>query len=288
MPCTVSIRNIISTSQLTSFAAHYTDENRPRKLLWDDEFVSEVSRTIKACLVLVWFPVFWLCYSQIDGNLSTVAASMQLGGTPNDLIQNLNPITIIILVPIFDKVIYPSLRKVGINFSPIKRIFVGFLTVGLAMVYAAGLQHFIYAKSPCHDNQPSACTTADGYPNPAPINVWVVSGPYILVAIGEIFASITSLEYAFTKAPKRMKSVVMAFAQFQTAIAAALNEALTALNAENMFGWLFGSFAIAAWIAGFLFLWAFRDLDQKEAELNQIGIGERAGYVDEHSSETRA
>jgi POT family proton-dependent oligopeptide transporter len=268
--------------------SHYTDENRPRKLMWDDEFVREVSRTIKACLVLVWFPVFWLCYSQIDGNLSTVAASMQLGGTPNDLVLNLNPITIIILVPIFDKVIYPALRKVGINFSPIKRIFVGFLTVGLAMVYAAALQHFIYAKSPCHDNEPSACTTADGYPNPAPINVWVVSGPYILVAIGEIFASITSLEYAFTKAPKRMKSVVMAFSQFQTAISAALNEALTPLNAENMFGWLFGSFAIAAWIAGFLFLWTFRDLDAKEAELNQIGIGERAGYVDEHSTETKA
>jgi len=246
--------------------------------------VREVSRTVKACLVFLWFPVFWLCYSQIDGNLSTVAAGMQLDGTPNDLIQNLNPITIIIFIPIFDKGLYPFLRKIGIDFTPIKRIFVGFLTVGLAMVYAAALQHFIYAKSPCHDNQPSACTTADGYPNPADINVWVVSGPYILVGIGEIFASITSLEYAFTKAPKRMKSVVVAFSQFQTAISAALNEALTPLNAENMFGWLFGSFAIAAWITGFLFFWCFYDLDQQEAALNQVGIGERAGYADEHTS----
>jgi len=269
--------------------SHYTDENRPRKILWDDEFVYEVSRTVKACLVFLWFPIFWLCYSQIDGNLSTVAAGMKLGGTPNDLIQNLNPITIIIFIPIFDKFIYPGLRRMGINFTPIKRIFVGFLTVGLAMVYAAALQHFIYVKSPCHDNQPSACATADGYPNPADINVWVVSGPYILVGIGEIFASITSLEYAFTKAPKRMKSVVVAWSQFQTALAAALNEALVALNAEDMFGWLFGSFAIAAWIAGFLFFWAFYDLDQQEAKLNQIGVGERAGYADEKpAAETHA
>jgi proton-dependent oligopeptide transporter, POT family len=79
-----------------------------------------------------------------------------------------------------------------INFFPIKRIFTGLSTVGLAMVCAAALEDFIYAKSACHDNQPSACTTADGYPNPADINVCVVSGPYILVAIGEIFVSITS------------------------------------------------------------------------------------------------
>jgi proton-dependent oligopeptide transporter, POT family len=43
-----------------------------------------------------------LGYSQIDGNLATVAAGMKLNGTPNDLIQNLNPISIIVLIPIFD------------------------------------------------------------------------------------------------------------------------------------------------------------------------------------------
>ncbi len=32
----------------------------------------------------------------------------------------------------------------------------------------------------------------------------------ILVAVSEIFASITSLEYAYNKAPPRMKSVVIA------------------------------------------------------------------------------
>ncbi len=67
------------------------------------------------------------------------------------------------------------------------------------MLYAAILQKFLYEKSPCHYNQPSACVNADGDPWPAPVNVWVVSGPYILVGMAEIFASITSLEYAFTK-----------------------------------------------------------------------------------------
>jgi POT family proton-dependent oligopeptide transporter len=265
--------------------SHYVEGDKPRKMLWDDEFVHEVSRTVKACLVFAYFPIFWLCYSQIDGNLSTVAAGMKLNGTPNDLIQNLNPISIVVLIPIFDKFFYPWLRKMGIAFTPIKRIFVGFLFVGLAMVYAAVLQHYIYVGSPCQNNLPSECVDAEEYPLPANINVWVVSGVYILVGIGEIFASVTSLEYAFTKAPVRMKSVVVSISQFTTAISAALNFALTPLNAENLFIWLFGSFAVAAWIAGFLFFWTFYDLDQQEIKLNQIGLGERAGYADERKEE---
>lgn len=61
------------------------------------------------------------------------------------------------------------------------------------MVYASVLQHFLYKTSPCDNDQPSACTDAEGNPAASPINVWVVSGPYILVGMAEIFANITSL-----------------------------------------------------------------------------------------------
>nr|AAZ32402.1 peptide transporter PTR2B [Hebeloma cylindrosporum] len=266
--------------------SNYEEGKRPAKITWDDEFVGEVSRTLNACTVFMFFPFYWLCYSQIDGNLGTVAAAMKLNGTPNDLIQNLNPISIIIMIPIFDYIIYPFLRKRGINFTPIKRIYAGFLVAGLAMLYAAVLQHFIFKESPCHDNEPSACVGADGNPWPANINVWVVSGPYILVGMSEIFASITSLEYAFTKAPARMKSVVMAFSQFQTALSSALNFALTAVNVEPRFAWLFGSFGVTAWIVGTIFFIVFRPLDRREIELNAIGKGERAGFVDEKPVES--
>ena len=47
---------------------------------------------------------------------------MQLGGVPNDLINNLNPITLVIFIPIVDFFIYPVLRKKHIRFTPIKRI----------------------------------------------------------------------------------------------------------------------------------------------------------------------
>ncbi|KAJ7752199.1 peptide/h+ symporter protein [Mycena maculata] len=263
----------------------YKAKQIPSRITWDDEFVGEVHRTLEACKVFLFFPIYWLCYSQIDGNLGTVAAGMTLHGTPNDLVKNLDPISIVILIPIFEKLIYPGLRKLGINFSPIKRITAGFFVAGLAMVYAAVLEHYLYELSPCDNHQPSACTTADGEPNAAPLNVWIVAGPYILVAISEIFASITSLEYAYTKAPRRMKSVVMAFASLQTALASALNFALTAVNVEPRFQWLFASFAITATIFAGIFYWTFRDLDRQEVELNLIGTGERDGFVGERAAD---
>lgn len=258
----------------------------PASITWDDEFVGEVDRTVKACQVFLFFPFYWLCYSQIDNNLSVVSASMTLHGTPNDLVQNLNPITLIIAIPIFDFLIYPALRKYKINFTPIKRITVGFFVAGSAMIYAAVLQKYLYESSPCHDNLPSECEDADENPNPSPINVWVVAGPYILVALSEIFASITSLEYAFTKAPKRMRSVVMAFSQFQTALSSALNFALTAVNVEDRYAWLFGSFAVVSFSFGILFFIVFRPLDRAELELNAIGTGNRAGFKGEAAEMT--
>ncbi|KAJ6609532.1 peptide/h+ symporter protein [Mycena sp. CBHHK59/15] len=259
----------------------YKEGRVPASITWDDEFVGEVHRTVEACKVFLFFPIYWLCYSQIDGNLGTVAAGMTLNGTPNDLIKNLDPISIIILIPVFERGIYPLLRRLGINFSPIKRITAGFVVAGLAMVYSAVLEKYLYNLSPCDNHQPSACTTADGNPNAAPLNVWIVSGPYILVAISEIFASITSLEYAYTKAPQRMKSVVMAFSALQTALSSALNFALVAVNVEQRFEWLFASFAITAIIFAGIFYWTFRDLDEREAELNLIGTGQRDGFVGE-------
>jgi len=178
---------------------------------------------------------------------------MTLNGTPNDLIQNLNPIAIITIIPIVDKIVYPFLRRRGINFTPIKRIYAGFLVAGLAMVWASVLQYYIGKTSPCGPEEPSACMHEDGTQNPSPINVWVVSGPYILVGLAEIFASITSLEYAFTKAPTRMKSVVMSISQSMNAISSAINFSLTAVNVESKFTWLYGSFAIVAWVVGTIF-----------------------------------
>lgn len=74
---------------------------------------------------------------------------MNTHGLPNDIMSNLDPFALIILIPLCDMVIYPALRKAGINFTPIKKITLGFFTGSMAMIWAAVIQGYLYRHSEC-------------------------------------------------------------------------------------------------------------------------------------------
>lgn len=106
------------------------------------------------------------------------------------------------------------------------------------MIWAAVVQHYIYKTNPCGYQAATCVGGPDGKtPLVSPLNVWIQSGSYILIAISEIFASITALEYAFTKAPKNMRSLVMSVNLFTSAIAAALGEAFVCASLAPPWLW---------------------------------------------------
>ena len=39
----------------------YAENDLLTGMTWDDEFVGEVARTVKACQVFMFFPFYWLC-----------------------------------------------------------------------------------------------------------------------------------------------------------------------------------------------------------------------------------
>lgn len=95
---------------------------------------------------------------------------MKLAGAPNDIIQNLNPIAILVMIPMLDRGIYPGLRKLGVNLSPIRRMLVGYFAAAASMVAAAVMQHYIYKTSPCgYSASDEGCE--------APIIVWAQFAP---------------------------------------------------------------------------------------------------------------
>ena len=118
-------------------------EARPAWMTFDDAWAEEVGRGFRACEVFLWLPLYWLTYNQLNNNLTAQAGSMTLNGLPNDVVSNLDPFALIILIPIFDLLIYPGLRKAGIKFTPIKKIALGFATGALAMVWATVLQQYM-------------------------------------------------------------------------------------------------------------------------------------------------
>lgn len=133
------------------------------------------------------------------------------------------------------------------------------------MISATVIQYYIYQKSPCPDTEVNSGTGCE-----APINVWVQAVPYCLIAFSEIFASITGLEYAFSKAPENMRGLVMGVNLVQTAFSAAIGQALVPLAEDPLLTWNYTTVAILAFIGGVGFWFTWKSLDAREDELNLI------------------
>ncbi|KAF2434373.1 putative peptide transporter [Tothia fuscella] len=256
---------------------------RPTWMNYDDAWIEEVRRGLKACKVFLFLPLYWLAYGQMTNNLTSQAATMNLHGAPNDIIQNLNPISIVIMIPIFDFLLYPALRKAHVKFTPIKRMACGFMCASAAMVAAAIIQYYIYKLSPC-GKLAATCRDADDNVRFADINVWVQAVPYVLIGISEIFTSITGLEYAFSKAPTNMRSFVMSINLLMNAFSSALAQALVALANDPLLEWNYGVVAVLAFIGGALFWFCFHKLDRDEDKWNMLQetayMGRRASVVE--------
>ena len=263
-----SVKNLRADDFWENVKPSHLGENKPAWMTFDDVWVDEVRRGLKACTVFLWYPLWWLSYNQMTTNLISQAATMELHGAPNDLINNIDPIALVIFIPITDLFLYPGLERLGIRFTPLKRIAWGFFLGAFSMVAAAVTQYYIYHLGSCGD-YPSDGITAETC-TAAPINVWVQTIPYLLIAFSEIFASITGLEYAFTKAPKNMRSVVTAVFLFMSAISYAISEAFVGLSADPLLTWNYTTIAVLAFVAGCGFWAAHRGLDKQEDKLNFI------------------
>ncbi|KAL8830563.1 MAG: hypothetical protein Q9170_005681 [Blastenia crenularia] len=264
-----TVKNMRADDFWENVKPSHLGQNKPAWMTFDDIWVDEVRRGLKACTVFLWYPVWWLSYNQMTNNLISQAATMELHGAPNDLINNIDPIALVIFIPITDLFLYPGLERMGVRFTPLKRIAWGFGLGSASMIAAAVIQHYIYKLGDCGDHPSGELPNGDSCP-PAPINVWVQTIPYLLIAFSEIFASITGLEYAFTKAPKNMRSVVTAVFLFMSAISYAIGEAFVSLSADPLLTWNYTTIAILAFLGGCGFWAAHRNLDKQEDKLNFI------------------
>ena len=233
---------------------------------WDDEFVDEVKRALVGCKVFVIYPIYWLCYGQFSNNFVSQAAQMDGHSIPNDFMENFDPISIIVFVPILDLLLFPYLRERGIRFLPISRIATGFIVMSFGMVWAAVVQHYIYTKPPCYVNV-SSPKCSQGYNN---IHIASQVGAYVFIGISEILASATGYEYAYTKAPPRLKSFVQSLFLLTNAFGSALNEAFLPVLGDPDIMWMYSGIGIACFVCGILIWIFFHGLNKKEDEMNYL------------------
>jgi POT family proton-dependent oligopeptide transporter len=248
--------NILARGDISSLDE--TDKKGHKKISWTDQFVEDVKITVDACKIFLFFVIYNINDGGIGGIQNSQAASMTTNGVPNDLIDNFNPLTIIVLIPILNYVFYPLLRRTGIDFKPVYRIFFGFMLAALAAACGAIIQWRVYSTSPC-GYFATDCEVGTGV---SPISVWVETVLYVLEASSECFANTAAYEIAYTRAPEHMKGLVMALFLFTSSISAAISQACVAALVDPDLIWPFVATCIAGTISAVLFLWKYRNLDE--------------------------
>jgi POT family proton-dependent oligopeptide transporter len=144
-------------------------------------------------LVLVPFAaMFWALWQQNFSSWVVQAEKMDRHFLGHEWlaaqIQTVNPLFILVMLPLFSYAVYPAINKV-FRLTPLRKIGIGLFIVVIAFLIAAWIEVRIQAGA---------------HPNIA----WQIFGFLILTA-AEVLVSVTHLEFAYTQAPRKMKSLVM-------------------------------------------------------------------------------
>ncbi len=112
--------------------------------------------------------------------------------------QALNPALVMLLIPFNNLVLYPALRRWGMEPTALRRMGAGIAFSGLAWIAVACLQLVMEGGEPLSI-------------------VWQVL-PYALLTFGEVLVSATGLEFAYSQAPAPLKGAILAFWSLSVAV----------------------------------------------------------------------
>ncbi|KAI5868388.1 POT family-domain-containing protein [Durotheca rogersii] len=236
---------------------------------YDDQFVNDVRRTFQACGIFLFSPIWQINDGGLGAAANALTAGMDTNGLPNDLLDNLNSVSIVIMVPIMNHLIYPFLRKRGIKWGPISRMTFGFALGTVGSVGYSILQYFVYKTSPCGWNSTTcAQILPEGETTVSTVSYAYYAIPVIITAISEIFVNVTAYGIAYSRAPKNMKGLVASLNLAMTAISAAIGLATAPAIRDPYLIWAFAGPTIAGGTLTIIFWFTFRHIDKEEFVLN--------------------
>ncbi|KAF1485350.1 Solute carrier family 15 member 1, partial [Megadyptes antipodes antipodes] len=111
---------------------------------YDKRLIAQTKMVLKVLFLYIPLPMFWALFDQ-QGSRWTLQATTMDGNfgaiqIQPDQMQTVNPILIILMVPVVDGLVYPLIKKCKINFTPLRKITVGMFLASLAFVAAALVQ----------------------------------------------------------------------------------------------------------------------------------------------------
>eukprot|EP00127_Corallochytrium_limacisporum_P006819 Clim_evm34s236 gene=Clim_evmTU34s236 len=234
----------------------------------DYQIVSDVKRALKASKVFAVFPFYWLLYNQMQSNFISQGEWMaRPSWLTADQLNLVDSLVIIIFIPFFDYIVFPWLKRRGIRMSHITRMSFGFLVSAGAFVYVGFLQWAIAKRG--HWTGNDSYVLHEGQHG---VSIWLQIPPYFLIAISEIFASVTALEFAYAQAPASMKSIVMSLFLLTSAGGSALGILISPFMSPKNLTVVFFLFSGLMFLLSALFAYIFRDLVVDDIETSALDI----------------
>ncbi|RMH31326.1 MAG: MFS transporter [Nitrospirae bacterium] len=200
----------------------------------------ETWRTLlKLCGIFVFVAVFWSLYDQTSSAWVLQAKSMDrtwlgIEWLPSQ-IQAVNPILIMLFIPLFAYVVYPTLGRI-VSLTPLRKMSIGFFLAVIAFLVSAIIEARIV-----QGEHPSI--------------VWQLLA-YAIITAAEVLVSITCLEFSYTQAPLKLKSIVMALFLLSVSLGNALTslvnyviqqeDGTTLLSGPSYYGFFAGIMFLAA------------------------------------------
>lgn len=242
-----------------------------------DEFLREsfgkegISTIAKLLPIYAFVAIFWALYDQTASAWVLQAEKMDrhwLGYEwESSQIQAANPILVLVLIPLFSYVVYPLMDRV-LTMTPLRRMAVGFFV----MVIGFGISAWIEMELEPWDAIATQMVADDGAQLDDVIAAQVSDGvrtniiwqllAYLVLTSSEIMVSITCLEFSYTQAPNRMKSLIMSFYLLSVSLGNLLTSAVnqwiqnadgsTKLPGDSYY-WFFTAMMLMASV-GFLFV----------------------------------
>lgn len=143
----------------------------------------------------LFFIPFWAIYDQTHTSWVHQAEEMYLAGFSREelpaQLQTVNSILVMVFIPLFTYQLYPFLGR-WFEVTPLRRIGIGMVMAVLSFVLVSWLQERIDRGQPPHF-------------------LWQVAA-YILITAAEVMVWVTGLEFSYTQAPRKLKSLVMGIA----------------------------------------------------------------------------
>ena len=161
----------------------------------ENKQLDEAAQALHALPIIALFPIYWCLYDQ-QGSVWTLQASrMALHGLEPEQMTLVNPVEILLFIPLFDRIIYPAMETRGWNISPLRRMTWGMALAAISFFVSGWVESSIQYRSD------------HGLP---PVHVFWQLPQLTILAVSEIFLSVTGYEFTYAAAPERLKSFIMA------------------------------------------------------------------------------